>query len=61
MPESVNDKQLCITNIFSTDATKRLIVTEECIPPLLDHVTSSDLRVQRNAAGALLNLTHLRM
>ena len=44
-----------------TDATKRLIVTEECIPPLLDHVISSDLRVRRNAAGAILNLTHLRM
>ena len=42
------------------DTTKREIVTHNCIPPLLEHVTSSDLRVQRNAAGAILNLTHLR-
>jgi hypothetical protein len=45
------------------------VVSEECkedmvlmgiLPPLLLLAQSSDIRVQRNATGALLNLSHLR-
>jgi len=44
---------------YSTGSAKRQIATENGIPALLDLVQSKDLRVQRNAAGALLNLTHI--
>jgi hypothetical protein len=37
-----------------------LIATENGIPALLLLLQSTDLRVQRNAAGSLLNLTHIR-
>lgn len=46
--------------LFISDASKRLVATENGIPALLILVQSSDLRVQRNAAGSLLNLTHIR-
>ena len=35
------------------------IVREGAVPPLLSLSHSMDLKVQRNAAGALLNLTHV--
>ncbi|WAR15900.1 VAC8-like protein [Mya arenaria] len=38
---------------------KRQVSTENGIPPLLILLRSPDLRVQRNAAGAVLNLTHI--
>lgn len=43
-----------------TDAHKQLIVSEDGIRPLLVLLNSPDSRVQRNAAGAVLNLTHTR-
>lgn len=36
-----------------------MIVREGAVPPLLSLSHSIDLKVQRNAAGALLNLTHI--
>ncbi|XP_053383044.1 uncharacterized protein LOC123539888 [Mercenaria mercenaria] len=50
----------CITTLATTDASKRLIATENGIPALLLLLQSTDLRVQRNAAGSLLNLTHIQ-
>lgn len=41
------------------EANKVEIVREGAVPPLLRLSHSSDLKVQRNAAGALLNLTHI--
>ena len=42
------------------ETSKRFIATENGIGGLLLLVQKSDVRVERNAAGALLNLTHLR-
>ncbi len=44
-----------------SDKSKQEIVTLGGVTPLLDLARSRDLRVQRNATGALLNLTHLGM
>lgn len=41
------------------EANKVEIVQEGAVPPLLALSHSIDLKVQRNAAGALLNLTHI--
>ncbi len=42
------------------DANKQAIVAAGGVKPLLRLAQASDVRVQRNATGALLNLTHLR-
>jgi hypothetical protein len=52
-------KYRIIIPIFS-DSYKQLIVNSHGIRPLVHLMKSSDIRVQRNAAGAILNLTHLR-
>ena len=45
----------------STDEHKQAIFDADGIEPILTLARSaSDVRVQRNACGALLNLTHLR-
>ncbi len=41
------------------EANKVEIVREGAVPPLLSLSHSTDVKVQRNAAGALLNLTHV--
>lgn len=41
------------------EANKVDIVREGAVPPLLSLSHSIDIKVQRNAAGALLNLTHI--
>ena len=45
--------------VSSSVANKVEIVREGAVPPLLSLSHSTDLKVQRNAAGALLNLTHI--
>lgn len=45
---------------FFPEANKHLIVTGNGVRPLLGLMMSQDTRVQRNASGAILNLTHLR-
>lgn len=42
-----------------TEANKVEVVKEGAVPPLLLLSRSHNLKVQRNAAGALLNLTHV--
>ena len=49
----------CITTLATTEENKRDIVLNGAIPPLLKLTLVADSRVQRNAAGALLNLTHI--
>lgn len=43
------------------DANKHSIVSCNAVKPLLRLMRSMDLRVKRNATGAILNLTHIRM
>ena len=59
----------CITNLAThgisislqhptLDENKNKIATSSALGPLTKLATSTDLRVQRNATGALLNMTH---
>ena len=45
---------------FVSDKVKLEIVFAGGVAPLLKLARSRDIRVQRNATGALLNVTHLR-
>ena len=41
------------------EVNKRNVVEHGALRPLLQLARSSDERVQRNAAGAILNITHI--
>ena len=45
--------------VYLLERNKEEIVKEGAVSPLLNLSHSLDLKVQRNAAGALLNLTHI--
>ena len=54
----------CITTLATLDATKRQIVVQGAIPPLIDLIRNTDITkdaILRNAAGALLNLSHVEI
>ena len=46
--------------VLPSERNKQTIVLCGAIKPLLSLAQSPDIRVRRNATGALLNLTHLR-
>lgn len=46
--------------LHTADNNKEAIVHAGGVKPLLTLARSDDIRVKRNATGALLNLTHLR-
>ncbi|KAL7749197.1 c-5 sterol desaturase [Sorochytrium milnesiophthora] len=49
----------CITNLATDEESKSAIACPELLAPLIEAAKqSADMRVQRNATGALLNLTH---
>ena len=48
----------CITNLATHDDNKTKIAKSGALVPLTRLARSKDIRVQRNAAGALLNMTH---
>ena len=50
---------LFLFNLPPTEANKVEIVRQGAVGPLLGVARSHDPRVQRNATGALLNLTHI--
>ena len=45
---------------LKTDKVKRSLVSIGGISQLLKMTNSIDIRVKRNASGAILNITHLR-
>lgn len=48
----------CITNLATHEDNKAKIARSGALGPLTRLAKSKDLRVQRNATGALLNMTH---
>lgn len=48
----------CITNLATHEENKAKIARSGALPPLTKLARSKDMRVQRNATGALLNMTH---
>ncbi|KAJ1890394.1 Vacuolar protein 8, partial [Coemansia sp. S17] len=48
----------CITNLATADENKMRIAKSGALLPLTRLARSREIRVQRNAAGALLNMTH---
>ncbi|KAJ1921103.1 Vacuolar protein 8 [Mycoemilia scoparia] len=48
----------CITNLATADENKEAIANSGALIPLLRLAKSSEIRVQRNAVGALMNMTH---
>jgi vacuolar protein 8 len=48
----------CITNLATHDENKSRIARSGALVPLTRLARSKDPRVQRNATGALLNMTH---
>ena len=59
----LKDNLPCISHCvvcLPSDKIKLEIVTAGGVAPLLKLARSRDIRVQRNATGALLNVTHLR-
>ncbi len=50
---------IIIVTAVSSEINKSEIVRQGAVGPLLNLTKSHDGRVQRNAAGALLNLTHI--
>jgi len=48
----------CITNLATHPENKKRIAQSGAFGPLIRLAKSVDIRVQRNATGALLNMTH---
>lgn len=48
----------CITNLATHEENKAKIARSGALGPLTRLAKSRDMRVQRNATGALLNMTH---
>lgn len=48
----------CITNLATHEENKAKIARSGALGPLTRLAKSKDMRVQRNATGALLNMTH---
>lgn len=48
----------CITNLATHEENKAKIARSGALEPLTRLAKSRDMRVQRNATGALLNMTH---
>jgi vacuolar protein 8 len=48
----------CITNLATAEENKAKIAKSGALAPLVKLARSKDMRVQRNATGALLNMTH---
>jgi vacuolar protein 8 len=48
----------CITNLATHEANKGKIARSGALGPLTRLARARDIRVQRNAVGALLNMTH---
>src|ERR1700749_3426687 len=48
----------CITNLATHEDNKAKIARSGALAPLTKLAKSKDMRVQRNATGALLNMTH---
>ncbi len=48
----------CITNLATHEDNKAKIAKSGALGPLTRLAKSKDMRVQRNATGALLNMTH---
>jgi vacuolar protein 8 len=48
----------CITNLATHEENKAKIAKSGALGPLTKLAKSKDMRVQRNATGALLNMTH---
>lgn len=48
----------CITNLATHEDNKAKIARSGALGPLTRLAKSRDMRVQRNATGALLNMTH---
>ncbi|KAG8923328.1 Vacuolar protein 8, partial [Tulasnella sp. 418] len=48
----------CVTNLATHDENKTKIAKSGALVPLTRLARSKDMRVQRNATGALLNMTH---
>jgi vacuolar protein 8 len=48
----------CITNLATHEENKAKIARSGALGPLTKLAKSKDMRVQRNATGALLNMTH---
>ena len=51
----------CITNLATQEDNKAKIARSGALGPLTRLAKSKDMRVQRNATGALLNMTHSGM
>jgi vacuolar protein 8 len=51
----------CITNLATHEENKAKIARSGALVPLTKLARSKDMRVQRNATGALLNMTHSGM
>lgn len=51
----------CITNLATHEENKAKIAKSGALGPLTRLAKSRDMRVQRNATGALLNMTHSGM
>lgn len=51
----------CITNLATHEENKAKIARSGALGPLTRLAKSRDMRVQRNATGALLNMTHSGM
>ena len=51
----------CITNLATHEENKAKIARSGALAPLTKLARSKDMRVQRNATGALLNMTHSGM
>lgn len=51
----------CITNLATHEDNKATIARSGALQPLTKLAKSKDMRVQRNATGALLNMTHSGM
>lgn len=51
----------CITNLATHEDNKAKIAKSGALGPLTRLAKSKDMRVQRNATGALLNMTHSGM
>lgn len=51
----------CITNLATHEDNKAKIARSGALQPLTRLAKSRDMRVQRNATGALLNMTHSGM
>jgi len=51
----------CVTNLATHEDNKAKIAKSGALAPLTKLARSKDTRVQRNATGALLNMTHSGM